>query len=67
MKYEPKPNEVVNAGRDYLATLKTVVDSHILPPQTNVDLAGALGGLSCIVDLYETLYHEYWRMQYERD
>jgi len=66
VQYEPQPNAVVDAGRDYLVTIKAIVDSHILPPATNVELAGALGGLSSIVDLYETLYHDYWRSQYEQ-
>lgn len=66
MQYEPKPNAVVDAGRDYIQTLRKVVKSQILPPAMNTELAGALGGLGSIVDLYEALYHEHWRGQYEQ-
>ena len=65
--YKARPVPVVLTSRKYVETLKTIRDSRALPPDINVELAGAIGGLEALVEIYETLYHEYWRMQYERD
>lgn len=67
MEYKPRVIPVVTASQKNIETLKEIRDSHVLSHATNVELAGAIGGLEALVEIYETLYHEYWRMQYERD
>ena len=65
--YKPRPVPVVITSQKNIETLKAIRDSQMLKPDTNIELAGAIGGLEALVEIYETLYHEYWRMQYERD